>query len=343
VDRFGVEISRELSALGMSVEVNTQPVRGNHLIGRWIGNGPKILLIGHSDTVWDVGTLEKMPIQVQGDIARGPGIYDMKAGILIALYALRLLREQEPAGLNITLIINSDEEEASATSRSLIENEARGAGCALVLEPAGPNNSLKTKRRGTGQFRVHVKGRSAHAGVEPEKGIHAIEDLAHQILQIQSWNRLRNGISVNVGIVKGGTRTNVVPAEAEAEVDLRCDTPEDVGWLMKQFELLTPSVAGAQLEVSGSFDRPPMVRSGQILSLYQTASQIASSFDYPVTEFWTGGASDGNFTAALDIPTLDGLGAEGAGAHALHEHILVSSLPKRANLLYQLILSQIGT
>lgn len=336
VDQFGETVAAALADLGMAIDFDLQPVRGNHLIGRWIGKGPRVLLMGHLDTVWEMGTLARIPARAEGDIARGPGIFDMKAGIVIGLHVLRFMREQGLHHSNITWILNSDEEEGSVTSRDLIQREARGCAAALVLEPAGPENGIKTQRRGTGQYKIRAYGRAAHAGVEPEKGVNAIEELSRQILEVQSWNREKPGISANVGLINGGTRTNVIPAEAECVVDVRCDTPDDMEWLRERFQSLKPKHEQARLEVEGDIDRPPMVRSAT-LPLYEKAVSIGQAFQYNVREYWTGGGSDGNFTAAIGVPTLDGLGAEGAGAHADHEHVIVSSLPRRANLLYHLL------
>jgi glutamate carboxypeptidase len=340
VDRFGKEVARDLAKIGMSIEVNEQTERGNHMIARYSGSLPRILLIGHLDTVWDLGTLERMPVLVKGETAFGPGIFDMKAGIVICMSALSFLREQ---GLNhpeIVFLLNSDEEEGSETSQALIEREAIGARCAFVLEPAGPRNGIKTKRRGVGQYKIHITGKSAHAGVDPEKGVSAVEELARQILEVQSWNSQRPGVSVNTGVISGGTRSNVIPSQAYAIVDVRCDSPEDSIWIQDHFSKLRVHNPSAKLEVDGGLNRPPLVRSEPVLALYQEASRIANDFQYPVQESWTGGASDGNLTSAMGIPTLDGLGAEGEGAHALHEQISIPSLSKRANLLYHLIRSQ---
>ena len=342
IDRFGKALSTSLSEIGMLIEVDPQPVRGNNIIARWTGGKrPMILMIGHLDTVWGLNTLQTMPVRVEGDVAFGPGIFDMKGGILVAIEALRYIYEQKLHPVNVTLLLTSDEEEGSTSSRALIEREARDAQCALILEPAGPNNSLKTKRRGTGDFRIQAYGKSAHAGVEPAKGVNAIQELSYQILEIQSWNQLREGIGAHVGIIHGGTRANVIPAAAEAIVDVRCDTKEDQTWLEDRFAKITPKNPLARIEITGGFERPPLVRTEQVLSLYREAAGIASAFDYPVTEFWTGGGSDGNFTAALGVPTLDGMGPEGEGAHAVHEQIVISSLPKRANLLYHLLRGKI--
>jgi glutamate carboxypeptidase len=339
VDRFGRHVADLFTRLGMNTQIVATDKRGDHVIARSGSQKNKVLILCHLDTVWELGTLARMPVRVEGDVARGPGIFDMKGGIVVTLYALKLLHEQNRAR-NITVVFNSDEEEGSESSRELIETEARDAQCAYILEPAGPKNALKTKRRGTGDFRVTALGRAAHAGVEPEKGINAITELSHQLLEIQTWNGLRKGISANVGLIHGGTRANVIPERAEAVVDVRCDSLEDKAWLEQQFKTLHPKLPGAKLDITGGFERPPLERTEKVLSLYEEAAAIAAEFDYSVREFWTGGGSDGNFTAALGIPTLDGLGPEGEGAHAETEHILVSSLPRRANLLYQLLLKR---
>ncbi len=342
VDRFGEELAGEFSDLGLSIDFDLQVSRGNHLVARWGRPESKILLIGHFDTVWELGTLERMPARVEGDLAFGPGIFDMKSGILIAYYALRLLHDHGFHRSNMTLLLNSDEEEGSETSRALIEQEARTAQCVFVLEPAGPGNGLKTKRRGVGQYKITAQGKAAHAGIEPEKGVSAVLELAHQIIEVQSWNALRSGISVNANIVRGGSRSNVIPEQAEALVDVRCDGLDDMTWIEEHFRGLTPRNLSAILNVEGAVDRPPLVRSDQVLALFQEANDVGMEFHYPVKEFWTGGGSDGNFTAALGIPTLDGMGAEGAGAHAANEQVIVSSIPKRTNLLYQLLRKRLG-
>lgn len=339
VDRFGEHMAARLLEIGMSIHWKKEPDRGNHLIGRWTGGkeGKKdILLIGHLDTVWKIGTLQTMPVRVEGDRAFGPGIFDMKGGIMIALQALRLIRENQ-LHTNLTIVLSSDEEEGSESSRSLIQELAGNARCAFVLEPAGPDNAVKTKRRGVGRFHVRVKGRAAHAGVDPAKGVNAIAELAHQVLQIQEWNGSRDGVSAHVGLIQGGTRTNVIPDLAEAIVDARCDTKDDVEWLESKFRSLQPKHPEASVSVSGGMERPPLERTESVLALYREAVEIGSTFNYSLNEYWTGGGSDGNLTAAMGVPTLDGLGVEGDGAHASHEHILIPSLSKRATLLYHLI------
>lgn len=337
VDRFGEEMATKLSDIGMAIRVFPQTATGNHVLGTWGSGDNQILLIGHLDTVWELGTLERFPVAIEGDVVRGPGIFDMKGGIEIAISALRLIREQNFHHSSISLLLTADEEEGSEASREVIEREAARSRCVLVLEPAGPEHSVKTKRRGVGRYRVVAHGRSAHAGIEPEKGVNAVEEIARQILEIQNFNRHGRGVSVNVGLIGGGTRTNVIPDLAWADIDVRCDSAEDMKWLQERFGSLAAKDPQTRLEVNGGVDRPPLVRSEKVLGLFAEFRQIGSEFDYPVTEFWTGGGSDGNFTAALGIPTLDGLGAEGAGAHALNEHILLSSLPIRANLLYHFL------
>ena len=340
VDRLGLVVAKSFQDLGMTIEWKEEAERGNHLIARWGSHHGHLLLIGHLDTVWELGTLERLPCTIDEEIGRGPGIFDMKSGLVIILYALRLLREFKQDQIPITLLATSDEEVGSASSQQLIEREARSARAAFVLEPAGPNNSLKTKRRGVGHFKITTHGRAAHAGVEPEKGINAIEEISHQILELQSWNRERSGISVNVGLIRGGSRTNVIPEHAEATIDVRCDTQEDKKWVESRFQTLKAKKEGASVTITGEVDRPPLERNAKVLGLYDQAKQIGEAMDYPLSEYWTGGGSDGNFTAALGVPTLDGLGAEGGGAHALNEHILTPSLSKRAALLYHLILRQ---
>ena len=340
VDRFGKVVAERFAAIGMSIEWTEGETHGNHLIGRWGNSENQLLLVGHMDTVWELGTLQRLPCEIDNEIGRGPGIFDMKAGLLITLYALSLMREQGLHQYPITVLATSDEEIGSESSRQLIENEARKSRAAFVLEPAGPNNSLKTKRRGVGHFTVAAHGRAAHAGVEPEKGVNAIEEISHQILELQSWNRLRNGISVNADMIHGGSRINVIPEYAETIVDVRCDAMDDIQWIRNKFASLAPKKEGARLTVRGDVERPPLERTEKVLKLFEQAKTIGEQMDYPLSEFWTGGGSDGNLTAALGVPTLDGLGPEGGGAHALDEHILTPSLARRAALLYHLMLKQ---
>jgi glutamate carboxypeptidase len=263
----------------------------------------------------------------------------MKGGIVNALWAIRSLDAlQLMPDRRITLLITSDEEIGSRSSRSLIEAEAREHEAAYVLEPAHPpHGALKTWRKGVGMYRVRVTGLSAHAGAAHNEGVNAIEELAHQVLAIQKLTDYEAGTTVNVGVIGGGTRSNVVPDHAWARIDVRVMNAEEAQRLDAAMHALAPRVLGAKVEVSGSLNRPPMPRTPSGVALYEKAAGIASELGFEVIETGTGGASDGNFTAALGVPTLDGLGVDGDGGHALHEHVIIRSLPERAALLAGLL------
>ena len=296
------------------------------------------LIIGHYDTVWQIGALADHPFRIVDGTAYGPGIFDMKASIVLAefvLHAVNTLRLKLPRP--VIILLTSDEEIGSPTSRELIEAHAQQAEYVLVMEPPLPGGVLKTARKGIGYFSVEIEGRAAHAGIEPEKGVSAINELAHQILYLHSLNAPSHGSTVNVGIVRGGTRPNVIAAHAAAEIDVRVWTPAEAERLERAILDAKPKTDGTTLTVQGGFKRPPMERTPAIASLFQRAQQIGAELGLPLQEGATGGGSDGNFTAALGIPTLDGLGVEGAGAHADHEHILVDSMPSRAALLTALL------
>jgi len=291
------------------------------------------------DTVWDMGTLAERPVVIQDGRLFGPGAFDMKGGIVTALWAIRVLR-----GLNfmpkrrITLLLTSDEETGSKTSRPIVEMEALQHDAVLVLEPAQPPSAaLKTWRKGVGMYQVRTIGISAHAGAAHEEGVNAIEELAHQVVAIQALTDYAAGTTVNVGVVSGGTRSNVVPESAWARVDVRVMNQAEADRLDASLRSLQPHLKGARLEVTGGINRPPMVRTAAGLSLFQKAAEIAAELGFSVTETGTGGGSDGNFTAALGVPTLDGLGVVGDGGHAQHEHVVISSLPERAALLAGLL------
>jgi glutamate carboxypeptidase len=293
----------------------------------------------HFDTVWPLGTLEKIPFSVDAKgVARGPGCFDMKAGIVVLYFALTSLRglgQQLKRPLRV--LFTSDEEVGSPSSRPLIEQTAQGAAVAYVLESPLPGGTLKTARKGTGDYLVRIQGRAAHAGVEPQKGISAVHELAEQVLALHALNDYAAGTTVNVGVVQGGTRPNVVAAAAELHVDVRVTTLAEADRLDAAIRGLRPKLPGAQLSIEGGLNRPPMERSQAMADLFQQARRIAASMDVPLEEGSTGGGSDGNFSAALGIPTLDGLGAEGEGAHAAHEHVLTESFPRRAALLAGLL------
>jgi glutamate carboxypeptidase len=292
------------------------------------------LLLCHYDTVWPLGTIDLQPFRVDGDKAYGPGVYDMKASHVMAEYALRGVTElglQLPRQIDI--LFTSDEEIGSLTSRSIIEKHALQSEYVLVLEPPTAAGALKTARKGVGTFSLQIKGRAAHAGTQPELGISAITELAHQTLYLQKLSAFEQGTTVTVGVIKGGTRSNVIPAYAEAKIDVRAWTQEEAERIENAVRGLQPVTPGVELFIKGGFNRPPMVRSEAIGDLFHKVQQIGAKLGLDLQEGSTGGGSDGNFTAALGVPTLDGLGAMGDGAHAVNEHILIPDLPVRTGLL----------
>jgi glutamate carboxypeptidase len=301
--------------------------------------GQPAVALCHYDTVWPLGTLQQIPFSVDAEgVARGPGCFDMKAGIVVlrfALAGLQAVGEQLKRPLRV--LFTSDEEVGSPTSRALIEQTAREAAVVYVLESPLPGGTLKTARKGTGDYLVRIQGRAAHAGVEPQKGISAVQELAHQVLALHALNDYEAGTTVNVGVVQGGTRPNVVAAAAELHVDVRVTTLAEAERLDAAIRGLQPRLSGAKLNIDGGLNRPPMERSEAMARLFEQARGIAAAMGVQIDEGSTGGGSDGNFSAALGIPTLDGLGAEGEGAHAAHEHVLTESLPRRAALLAGLL------
>lgn len=339
VDRCGSELAGRLRSLGADVELLRQAERGDHIRARIAGSGRPVLLLGHFDTVWPVGSLERMPLRRDGDRLHGPGAFDMKGGIAIALRAIEALRAAGTMHPPITMIWTTDEEIGSATSRETIESEARLSAAVFVLEPALPGGALKTARKGCGQFELIVHGVAAHAGLDPGKGASAIHELADQIVAIGRFQDLPRGISVNVGVVSGGSRPNVVAEEAHATVDVRAPTREAADEVESAFRRLQPARPGTRLTVTGGFERPPMERSSAGIALFTRAAAVAAALGRQIGEGPAGGGSDGNFTAALGVPTLDGLGAIGDGAHAAHEHIDITALPWRTALLAGLLAS----
>jgi glutamate carboxypeptidase len=296
-----------------------------------------IMLLGHIDTVWERGTLARMPFRVRGGRAYGPGILDMKSGLVCGLWAIRALealkvRPRSP----VLFFLNSDEEASSVAFRREIMAEAGKTRAVLVLEPAASGGALKTARKGVGEFRITVRGRSAHAGINPAAGVNAVSELARQILRVEQLARPKQGLTVNVGVMQGGTRTNVIPELASATIDVRVPRLRDAAKIERKIYGLKPFHPGAKLEITGSVSRPPMERI-QAQALYRRARELGRELGMDLPEASTGGGSDGNFTAALGIPTLDGLGGVGDGAHALDEHILIRELPRRAALLAALL------
>lgn len=339
VDRCGAVLADRLRAIGGRVTVHERPERGNHLQADFDGGGRgRVLLLGHFDTVWAVGQLARMPLREQDGRLHGPGVFDMKAGIGAGMQAARALRALPPPRRpTVVMLWTTDEEIGSGTSRELIEQQARGCDAVLVLEPALPGGAAKTSRKGCGEFHLTVRGVSAHAGIDPSKGASAILELAHQIVRLQALQDLARGVSVNVGVVRGGTRGNVVADEAHATIDVRAPTMADAARMTSAVAGLTPVLTGTSLEVSGSFGRPPLERGPHVVSLYETAREVAAELGVALAEGGTGGGSDGNFTAALGVPTLDGLGPCGDGAHAVHEHVEIADLHWRAAFLAGLL------
>jgi len=337
LDGFADLLARRAEQLtGGRARVIGQEAAGGHVHVE-VGEGDRpILLLGHYDTVWPVGTLDRMPFRLKDGVARGPGALDMKAGLVQALWALHALREEGRAIPALVLLVNSDEELGSPTSRALIEAEARRAAVALVLEPSQAG-ALKTARKGVGMFNLEVIGRAAHAGADPLAGISAIEELARLLLALRAQTDGGNGTTINIGVIRGGTRANVVAAQASAEVDLRVVTNAEAERATAAILGLRPQHPGAVLRVTGGLNRPPMERTAQTAELFEHARRLAAEIGFPLDEAMTGGGSDGNFAAAVGAPVLDGLGAVGGGAHALTEHVRVEHMAPRAALLARLI------
>ncbi len=311
---------------------------GDNLIARTPGNGKSILVAGHLDTVWSHGTLDAMPFRVNGEKAHGPGIYDMKAGSFLAVHVVRSLLAQRIATRRpIVLLLTPDEEVGSPTSRDLIEREASKAAAVLIPEPAGAGGACVTARKGVGRFVLRIEGRGAHAGGNFQDGTSAVVELAQQILALHGMVDLERGITLNAAPVWGGTRPNVIPPEAGCEIDLRVDSAADGERMEAALLALTARTPGCRVTVKGGMNRPPFTETPVIAALYEKARAVAAGVGITLPRQHRGGGSDGNFTAAMGIPTLDGLGCPGAGAHVRHEHILWRELAPRAALLAGLL------
>jgi glutamate carboxypeptidase len=299
----------------------------------------QILSLGHSDTVWPMGTVRTMPFRHEGGRLWGPGVLDMKGGIAFFLFAVQALRDLDiPTPAKVLLQLNADEEVGSESSRALTEKNAANSHAVLVLEPGtGLAGKLKTARKGVGDFTIEVRGLASHAGVDFEAGASAILELARQLDRVATFTNLKRGITVNPGVISGGTRSNVVAAEARAEVDIRILRLKDAPALEKKFRSLRPIDRRCTITITGGLNRPPMERSAGIAKLFATAKALARELGIEIEESLTGGGSDGNFTAALGIPTLDGLGAVGEGAHATNESILVDRIADRTALIAKLL------
>ncbi|MEO6829745.1 MAG: M20 family metallopeptidase [Acidobacteriaceae bacterium] len=320
--------------LGDLLEVRLQPVHSRN------NSRKPVLLLGHLDTVWPVGTLGIMPFRVSRGRAFGPGIFDMKAGVVMAVHALALLRQAEALHTSVIVLLNSEEEIGSPCSRVVTEKLAQECAAVFVLEPAqGLQGAYKTARKGVGQYAIHVLGLAAHSGVDFEQGHSAVLELARLLGKISRFTDLKSGLTVNPGLLQGGTRVNVIAAEATAEIDVRIARMPDAARIERLFRALRTTDRACTLTVTGGINRPPMERGPGTIALFHRAKELAAGLGFALTEASTGGGSDGNFTAALGIPTLDGMGAVGEGAHAAHESILLNALAPRTALLAAMIAS----
>jgi glutamate carboxypeptidase len=350
IDEMARFFAAELEAAGGQAKLLDHPTAGaavlaefpptlRHLHARGTRPAKPILLLGHHDTVWKRGTLTAMPFRVRAGRAYGPGILDMKSGIVGAMWALRALRALDvPRRSPVHVFLNPDEEVASLAFRRQLLAEARRARAVFVLEPAAGAGALKTARKGVGEFRITVHGRPAHAGIDPAAGVNAITELARQVLRIEQMADSKRGITLTTGVIEGGTRSNVVPEIARARVDVRVPRLTDGRRIERQFFALKPVNPEARLEIEGGINRPPMERI-RAAALFELARDLGRRMGLDLSQASTGGGSDGNLTAALGTPTLDGLGGVGDGAHAHHEHVVIRELPRRAALLAALIAS----
>lgn len=339
-DRCG-EVLQSIVAerLGVAAEINRQDKLGDHRLFR-VGNGPQVTsILGHFDTVWDI---DEIPMIEKDGKLFGPGVLDMKAGLVQSIWAVRAL--QQTGGLTshtIRFICPSDEELGSPSSRQWIEQQAKGSSRVLVAEPAvAKTHEAKIARKGSGRFEVHITGRAAHAGNNPEDGISAVQEMAHQILYLHSLNAPELGTTINVGVAKGGNKLNVVADEAWLGVDLRVTNLAEAQRVEAAIKACTPHLEGAKVDVIGGMSRPPMEQTPQNLALFRQAQQAVKRLGVDLKGKSVGGGSDGNFTSAMSIATLDGLGATGEGIHARHEHIIVADIPLRAALIAEIIIGE---
>ena len=336
VDRCAALLADRCAAIGGKTKLHRQKQFGDLLEVRFRpparARQGRILLLGHLDTVWPLGSLAAMPWRERDGRLWGPGVLDMKAGVAMAMTAMELLREADLLDREIVLLLNSDEEVGSPVSRPVTERLARDCAAVYVIEPA-QGLAYKTARKGTGDWRIDVTGVAAHAGVDFTQGANALRELARVIETVSGWTDLKRGLTVSVGVAGGGSKANVIPAQAWAEVDARIARAADGPRLEQKFAALKPVDKRCSLLVSGGINRPPMERSRGTVALYRRARSLAAELGFPLDEAATGGASDGNFTAALGVPTLDGMGAVGEGAHAAHESVLVAHLALRTALL----------
>jgi len=338
VDKVGQIVAEECRQLAAEVEVVSQAEVGNHLLARWGSGTNGILLLHHMDTVFPLGTIATMPFYQKDDKTYGPGVLDMKGGIVVTLSAIHQLREENRMPARpVTALFTSDEEIGSDSSRALIENLARESALVLVLESGLVDGALKVWRKGVGEYHVKVTGRASHAGGAHEEGRNAIQEMAHQVLAVQSMTDYDKGTTLNVGTIKGGTASNVVPAECEALVDYRVLVPEEADRVDAAMRSLKPITPGTSLKVTGGLNRPPMPEDATMKKTFEKAQQIAAGFGMTLKAGGSGGGSDANFVAPLGIPVLDGLGTFGEGYHSEREYIFSESLYSRSKLVAALI------
>ena len=337
VDKLGAFMEGQFRELGAQVTRFPQEKVGDFLLAKWNTDAPgkPLMFLIHIDTVWPQGTLAERPVRIEADgKLYGPGAVDMKGGITIALYAIRGLVERgELPNRPIWVLMTSDEEVGSIYSEPVIKEVAAQVGLVLVMEPATKEEALKTWRKGVGSYHIHIEGRPSHAGNAPEQGINSVIEFAQQALKLNDYNDLKNGTSVSVTVVHGGSATNVIPAKCEADVDVRTLTNRAYDELGEKIMGLTPFIPGAKITVTPGHSRGPMEHNEQMVQAFAQCKAIGERYGLTIREDGSGGGSDGNFTAYMGIPTLDGLGPQGDGLHALHEQVVIASLPRRATLL----------
>lgn len=341
IDKIGKELSTIYEDLGFLVETIHETNHGNHLLIRHkTAKDPKIIVVAHMDTVFKKGTAKERPFTQQNGIAYGPGVIDMKGSHVALIYALKaLLNSQRNGYENVQIVLNSDEEIGSPTSRALIEKHAIGKDYALIMEPARKDGSLVTARRGGGRYSLYVQGKGAHSGIEPQNGISAIAELAHKIIKLHALTNHEEGISVSVGLIEGGESVNTIAPSAVGHVDVRISKLEQAEWLDRRIKEIcsTPDIAGTTITLEGGINRPPMVKNKQTIALLNIIREVGNDLGIEITDIATGGGSDASFTSAAGVPTIDGLGPIGGNAHSVEEYLEVPSLVERTNLLAELI------